>query len=441
MENGRAGSPVPPTKASLKAWWKGFIAAQKAKREFNSKAGYHPPESEATNGRVFGVPLRQSLRYANVPISTAAAQGGTLYIYGYVPVVVAKCGLYLKENGTEVEGTFRVNGSAKRMRELQTQFETPPKYGKNIDWKNSIYTTHDVASVFRRYLTQMPEPVIPRSFYHQFRDAYAEEPFDHTRVIKTFHGLIGALPRANQYLLLYVLDLLSVFARKSDKNLMTTTNLAVIFRPGILSHPDQELSPEQHKLSQEVLEFLINQQDLFLLDIPPPPRNDSILMPSPEGRKAGAIGLGSPLGSDEDYFMVPSESDEDLVKSPGGGGWKLVESSKAPTNSGAHRLTPSTSHPSNPDMVLNLGRDASVKRSVTVPSRKSPGIEGSTLTKRLSRRRRDKEKENSATPNPNGGGSTPPSLLAVGKGSSPAGSVSSDVKRSGSRRVGRDAMP
>ena len=29
------------------------------------------------------------------------------------------------------------------------------------------------------------------------------------------------MPRANQYLLLYVLDLLSVFARKSDKNLMT----------------------------------------------------------------------------------------------------------------------------------------------------------------------------------------------------------------------------
>jgi hypothetical protein len=29
------------------------------------------------------------------------------------------------------------------------------------------------------------------------------------------------MPHANQYLLLYVLDLLSVFARKSDKNLMT----------------------------------------------------------------------------------------------------------------------------------------------------------------------------------------------------------------------------
>lgn len=53
-------------------------------------------------------------------------------------------GLYLKENGinldlrgtslelisstaTEVAGTFRVNGSAKRMRELQAAFEAPPR--------------------------------------------------------------------------------------------------------------------------------------------------------------------------------------------------------------------------------------------------------------------------------------------------------------------------
>jgi hypothetical protein len=53
-------------------------------------------------------------------------------------------GLYLKEHGeypvsgipslnlpgdiaTEIEGTFRVNGSNKRMRDLQAIFETPPR--------------------------------------------------------------------------------------------------------------------------------------------------------------------------------------------------------------------------------------------------------------------------------------------------------------------------
>lgn len=49
----------------------------------------------------------------------------------------------------------------------------------------------------------------------------AKKPFNRDEVITRYKRLIRSLPRANQYLLLYVLDLLSVFARKSDKNLMT----------------------------------------------------------------------------------------------------------------------------------------------------------------------------------------------------------------------------
>ena len=39
---------------------------------------------------------------------------------------------------------------------LYCPLTTTLQYGKNLDWKNESYTTHDVASVFRRYLTQMP---------------------------------------------------------------------------------------------------------------------------------------------------------------------------------------------------------------------------------------------------------------------------------------------
>lgn len=48
---------------------------------------------------IFGVPLRQSITYANVAISLIDDEGKS-YIYGYVPIVVAKCGVYLKEKGT-----------------------------------------------------------------------------------------------------------------------------------------------------------------------------------------------------------------------------------------------------------------------------------------------------------------------------------------------------
>ncbi|KAF8589448.1 Rho GTPase activation protein, partial [Ramaria rubella] len=258
----RHESPPPPTRASLRAWWKQFTTSQKFKRDFPEREQGVLPEMS----RVFGAPLRESLQYASVQISTANANG-ELYVWGYVPVVVAKCGLYLKENATEVPGTFRVSGSTKRMRELQALFEAPPRYGKALDLKQALYTTHDVASVFRRYLTSMPEPVIPHELYHDFRDTLSKIPFNQDESIQTYKRLIRSLPRANQYLLLYVLDLLSVFARKSETNLMTATNLAVIFRPGLISHPDHELSPDQHKLSQRVLEFLIAHQDWFMLDI------------------------------------------------------------------------------------------------------------------------------------------------------------------------------
>lgn len=47
---------------------------------------------------IFGVPLRQSITYANVAISLID-ENGQSYIYGYVPIVVAKCGVFLKEKG------------------------------------------------------------------------------------------------------------------------------------------------------------------------------------------------------------------------------------------------------------------------------------------------------------------------------------------------------
>lgn len=55
-----------------------------------------PAETKAPG--IFGIPLRQSITYANVAISLID-ENGQSYIYGYVPIVVAKCGVFLKEKG------------------------------------------------------------------------------------------------------------------------------------------------------------------------------------------------------------------------------------------------------------------------------------------------------------------------------------------------------
>ncbi|EJD06884.1 Rho GTPase activation protein [Fomitiporia mediterranea MF3/22] len=321
-----AASPPPPPLASLKSWWSQFkrtkgIPGAVGQKELQPGYGYgYTSVKDDGPHPVFGAPLHESLKYAAVQISTANSNG-ELYVWGDIPVVVAKCGLYLKENATEVEGTFRVSGSNKRMRDLQALFETPPKYGKNLDWKKENYTPHDVASVFRRYLTQMPEPVIPYNLYGKFREALTKK-LSTDEVIKAYKQLIRSMPPQNQYLLLYVLDLLSVFARKSDKNLMTASSLAIIFRPGIINHPSHELSHKEHALSQEVLEFLIEHQDWFMLDVPPPPPPPKSPLNQNSSNSQVPQGL-SPI-ADEDRSGSPHPTIVSMV-SPSEIGWRLVE--------------------------------------------------------------------------------------------------------------------
>lgn len=59
-------------------------------------ADIHTVETQPTG--IFGVPLAESIRYANVAISLQNDEGQS-FIYGYVPIVVAKCGVFLKEKG------------------------------------------------------------------------------------------------------------------------------------------------------------------------------------------------------------------------------------------------------------------------------------------------------------------------------------------------------
>ncbi|RXW25634.1 hypothetical protein EST38_g205 [Candolleomyces aberdarensis] len=50
---------------------------------------YVAPNTASPQDVVFGKPLKESLKYASVQISTANSDG-ELYVWGYIPVVVAK---------------------------------------------------------------------------------------------------------------------------------------------------------------------------------------------------------------------------------------------------------------------------------------------------------------------------------------------------------------
>lgn len=359
---------------------------------------------------IFGVPLRQSIVYANVAISLVDDTGKS-YIYGYVPIVVAKCGVFLKEKGTctvplsslrlqprcgwllladvamcaatTVEGIFRLNGSEKRIKELKHIFDSPDRYGKGLSWDG--YTVHDAANVLRRYLNDLPEPVVPLDLYEQFREPLrgatknavgdAEGPqflddFDVDAAIVRYQQLIKDLPPLNRQLLLYILDLLAVFAAKAEENRMNSQNLAAIFQPGMLSHPMHAMAPEEYRLNQCVLIFLIENQDHFLIGMQGTAADEKMVQEVQKGTPT-IVAPATPSPSRKSGVHRSASNASAGAESVSREGKVRRNKSTSSRHSRHSNGAPSPGSPAMPTTP-----SSGLGRSNTVPSRRSPALPG-----------------------------------------------------------------
>ena len=158
-------------------------------------------------------------------------------------------------------GIFEMAGSPTRIAELQLAFDSPPRYGKDLDWTGN--TVHDAANLLLRYLIQLPEPVIPYAFYDRFQRPAQQSSSawsNSENVVTYYESVITELPPLNRQLLFYILDVLAVFADKSSINLMTTIKLAALFQSAILEHPGCQLDLEHARMNQSVVAFLIEKE-------------------------------------------------------------------------------------------------------------------------------------------------------------------------------------
>lgn len=258
---------------------------------FNQKTQSHS-STIAKSPPIFGSDISLSTQLAHGTILISTDESAQPLVYGNIPLVIVSCGSYLKKNALETEGIFRVGGSSKRLKSLQDQFSTPPDYGSNVDW--SGFTVHDAASLLRRYLTALPEPLVPLDLYFKFRESLLERPHlvaylkekeqkmaasieqnekfeprqltkeEKKLVLNERKSLLGLYAKffdeikpIQRRTLFYILDLLALFHLNSKVNRMSAKNLSYIFQPSVIFHPDHELSPDEYAISGLVLEFCI----------------------------------------------------------------------------------------------------------------------------------------------------------------------------------------
>lgn len=185
--------------------------------------------------------------------------------------------------------------------------------------------------------------------------------FDHDGAVATYQRLITELPPLNRQLLLYVLDLLAVFSSKSDLNRMNSANLAAIFQPGILSHPSHDMAPKEYRLSQDVLIFLVENQDNFLFGM----SGTAVDEKTVKDMESGIPPIASPKMTMGRSASNASAGADSLRKF---GRRNSVSSRNSKASTGA----PSPGTPGTP--LTTTPSAGGVHRSNTVPTKKSPAL-------------------------------------------------------------------
>uniref|UniRef100_H2L8B3 Myosin IXA n=1 Tax=Oryzias latipes TaxID=8090 RepID=H2L8B3_ORYLA len=148
-----------------------------------------------------------------------------------VPLVVEKLINYIEMHGIYTEGIYRKPGSANKIKELRLGLDNDVD-GINLD----DYNIHVIASVFKQWLRDLPNPLMTFELYEEFVRAMGSQ--DKKEIIRGVYSIIDQLSRTHLNTLERLIFHLVRIALQEDTNRMSANALAIVFAPCILRCPD-----------------------------------------------------------------------------------------------------------------------------------------------------------------------------------------------------------
>ncbi|KAK6625857.1 hypothetical protein RUM43_006156 [Polyplax serrata] len=150
---------------------------------------------------------------------------------------VKKCIDVIESRGLEEQGLYRIVGVNSKVNKLLSMVLDRRKADKlNLDdpyeWESKTLT-----SALKNFLRNLPEPLMTFKLHESFIEAAKKST--NTLRVNSVHSLVHKLPQSNFQILDILIKHLSNVASKSDKNLMSVSNLGVCFGPTLL-RPEEE---------------------------------------------------------------------------------------------------------------------------------------------------------------------------------------------------------
>nr|XP_045757669.1 unconventional myosin-IXa [Mirounga angustirostris] len=148
-----------------------------------------------------------------------------------VPLVVEKLISYIEMHGLYTEGIYRKSGSTNKIKELRQGLDTDAE-SVNLD----DYNIHVIASVFKQWLRDLPNPLMTFELYEEFLRAMGLQ--ERKETIRGVYSVIDQLSRTHLNTLERLIFHLVRIALQEETNRMSANALAIVFAPCILRCPD-----------------------------------------------------------------------------------------------------------------------------------------------------------------------------------------------------------
>ncbi|NWI55913.1 RHG25 protein, partial [Calyptomena viridis] len=296
----------------------------------------------SASGAVFGQRLAETMAYEQK------------FGQPQVPILVQKCAEFIREHGLSEEGIFRLPGQDNLVKELRDAFDAGerPSFGRDTD-------VHTVASLFKLYLRELPEPVVPWAQYEQFLLCGQALDADETKGHQDLLKQLCLLPRDNYNLLSYICRFLHEIQLNSSVNKMSVDNLATVIGVNLIRPKIEDPATIMRGTPQvqKVMTVMISDHtNLF-----PPSKDVPLSPPAPKNDKKAPVPRSSVgWGAAEDPAVPRAVIQRQMRRDP--------NSSGAP---GAAASSSAPGEDKEPKDTLGTWKTQPRKRTQTLPTRKS----------------------------------------------------------------------
>ena len=157
------------------------------------------------------------------------------------------------------EGIYRKAGGASQVQVLRDGFEAAGSQGYDIT--DPDIDINAVCSTLKQYFRRLPNPLITYEVYDYLLETASMT--NHEARIEAAARAINLLPKTHRHALELLMHHLNRVVGLNKVNLMTCSNVAVVFAPTIMrpESVQREMTDTQHK--NDVIQFLVENCDVI----------------------------------------------------------------------------------------------------------------------------------------------------------------------------------